>query len=169
MSTKVISLSLLGLCIVAIALGLVFMSQDRHYGLHPLTIGDQTVYVSKVDTPELRERGLSGRTGLSGDEGMLFVFPEDGIYPFWMKDMRFAIDILWIAHDGTVLYIEHNLSPDTYPQVFGSDKPARYVLELPSGYARAHNINVGDTIPVASVHTDSAGAIDSVRPIPATP
>lgn len=157
------SLALLGACVAAIAIGIVFMSQYRHYGLRTLTIGGQTLYVSIADTSELRERGLGGRTGLSADEGMFFVFQKDDIYPFWMKDMRFAIDIVWIAHDGAVIYIEHNLSPDTYPQVFASDKPARYVLELPSGYAASHQIKVGDNVVTESMH------IDSGNPIPVTP
>jgi uncharacterized protein len=132
--------------VVAIALGIVATAQYRHYGLRPLAISDQTVYVSVADTQELRERGLGGRTELSPDEGMLFVFDKEDIHPFWMKDMRFSIDILWLANDGTVIYIERDVSPDTYPQVFSSDKPARYVLELPVGYSAAHHIKVGDRV-----------------------
>jgi uncharacterized protein len=146
MSSRKISLVVLGLVLVAIALGIVSTAQHRHYGLRPLAIGEQTVFVSVADTPEMRERGLGGRTGLSADEGMLFIFDKEDIHPFWMKDMRFSIDILWLANDGTVIYIERDVSPDTYPQVFSSDKPARYVLELPVGYSAAHHIKVGDKV-----------------------
>jgi len=77
---------------------------------------------------------------------MLFVFPEDGKYAFWMKDMRFSIDILWLSADGRVVYMALNVSPDTYPQVFRPDVPARYVLELPAGYAKAHAVRIGDIV-----------------------
>src|SRR3989338_5701660 len=59
-------------------------------------IGDQAVRVTVADTPESRERGLSGRDGLASDEGMLFVFQNDGYHTFWMKDMLFSIDIIWL-------------------------------------------------------------------------
>lgn len=104
----------------------------------------QTVRVSVADTGSTRGQGLSGRAGLAADEGMLFVFPEDGEYAFWMKDMLFSIDILWLSANGEVVYMAQNISPDTYPQSFRSDVPARYVLELPAGYAGAHGVSVGD-------------------------
>ncbi|MDO8575927.1 MAG: DUF192 domain-containing protein, partial [bacterium] len=83
---------------------------------------------------------------LAADEGMLFVSPEDGGHAFWMKDMLFPIDILWISADGRVVYMAENVSPDTYPQSFRPDAPARYVLELPAGYAGAHGVSVGDVV-----------------------
>lgn len=53
-----------------------------------------------VDNEEARMKGLSGRDNLADDEGMFFVFEKSDIYPFWMKDMKFAIDIIWIMEDG---------------------------------------------------------------------
>ena len=63
------------------------------------------VCASVADTPEARQQGLSGRAGLGESEGMLFVFPKDGEYAFWMKDMRFSIDILWLSGNGTIVYM----------------------------------------------------------------
>ena len=111
-----------------------------------LQLGGQTIHISVAASESVRQQGLSGRTGLAADEGMLFVFPEDGKYAFWMKDMRFSIDILWLSADGRVVYMALNVSPDTYPQVFRPDVPARYVLELPAGYAKAHAVRVGDIV-----------------------
>ncbi len=106
----------------------------------------EAIRVEVADTESTRERGLSGRSGLAADEGMLFIFPDDGEYPFWMKDMLFSIDMVWISADGKVVYMALNVSPDTYPQVFRPEVPARYVLELPSGYAREHGIRIGDIV-----------------------
>lgn len=111
--------------------------------LQRITIGGHSVRVTIVDTDAARERGLGGRTGLAPDEGMLFVFPQDGTYRFWMKDMSFPIDILWLDAEGNVLYIQPNLAPDSYPNTYGPTTPARYVLELSANYAAEHGITVG--------------------------
>ena len=109
-----------------------------------LSLEGNTIAVSIADTEEERELGLSGRPGLAPGSGMLFIFPEVGKYAFWMKDMRFSIDILWLANDGRVIYIKENVSPNTFPASFAPSSPARYVLELPAGYVQTHNITVGD-------------------------
>lgn len=114
--------------------------------LPAIQLKGQTVRVSVADTETERQQGLSGRTGLATDEGMLFVFPQDGEHAFWMKDMRFSIDILWISASGEVVYMAENVSPGTYPKSFRSDVPARYVLELPAGYAEAHAVEIGDRV-----------------------
>ena len=102
--------------------------------------------VTIADTPAAQESGLGGKSGLSPDEGMLFVFPKDGEYGFWMKDMRFAIDIIWLSADGTVVYIEKNVSPSTYPDVFKPREVARYVLELPAGYTDVYTVRPGSRL-----------------------
>ncbi|MDP2648937.1 MAG: DUF192 domain-containing protein [bacterium] len=106
----------------------------------------QTVRVAIADTDSSRARGLGGRENLARDEGMLFVFPESGIYGFWMKDMNFAIDILWLSSDGRIVYMVQNVSPDTYPQDFTPEEEARYVLELPAGWASEYNVEMGDHV-----------------------
>ena len=109
-------------------------------------IHEQTVRVYVADTEEERQKGLGGFAGLESGQGMLFVFPADGEYGFWMKDMRFAIDIIWIAADKTVVDMAENVSPDTYPNVFSPSEPARFVLELPAGAAKAYGLSIGDKI-----------------------
>jgi len=106
----------------------------------------QTIQVTIAETPEERGRGLSGRAGLAEDEGMLFVFSEDGRYSFWMKDMLFSIDIIWIAKDGTIVDIARNISPDTYPTSFAPKAPARYVLELKAGWLDENGVAIGDVV-----------------------
>lgn len=98
------------------------------------------------DTAAQREQGLSGRTDVPGNYGMLFVFPEKGIQGFWMKDMHVSIDIIWLSEDGTILGIEDSVSPDTYPTVFSSPEPVRYVLETRAGEARAKGWSIGTRI-----------------------
>lgn len=105
-----------------------------------------------VDTPEARERGLSGRERIPDGYGMLFVFPEKDTYGFWMKDMLVSIDIIWLSDNGTVLGIERSVSPATYPTVFYPPEPVRYVLEVGAGYARERSWEVGSVIDLPSLN-----------------
>jgi uncharacterized membrane protein (UPF0127 family) len=63
-----------------------------------------------------------------------------------MKDMRFPIDMLWLDANGRVVTLRGSVSPDTYPAVFSATEPARFVLELPAGYADRHSISLGERL-----------------------
>ena len=112
-----------------------------------LTIGSTTVQAEVEDTDASREQGLSGRTSLADGTGMLFVFDTPGKYGFWMKDMNFSIDMLFVDASGTIVTIAPNASPAGYhldpPQVFYPASDVQYVLEVPAGFAAAHNVKVG--------------------------
>lgn len=71
---------------------------------------DELLRVEVVNTEASVTQGLSGRTGLSDIDGMLFVFDESAIRTFWMKEMLFAIDIIWL-NEGKVIWIESNVQP----------------------------------------------------------
>ena len=114
-----------------------------------IQMGETTVMAEVADTLALQTRGLSGRTSLGEGEGMLFIFDQEGTHGIWMKDMHFAIDIVWAAGDGTIITIEENISTDTYPQVFyAREQRARYVLEVPAGFVGQTGVAVGDKIVV---------------------
>ena len=65
---------------------------------------------------------------------------------FWMKDMKFSIDIIWIDENMSVIHIEKSLSPDTYPKVYYPESPAKYVLEVSAGQADSLGLKIGDKI-----------------------
>jgi uncharacterized membrane protein (UPF0127 family) len=104
------------------------------------------IYADISDNDCKRELGLSGRSELAGSEGMIFVFEKVGKYGFWMKDMKFPIDIIWITEDFFVSGIVGNFSPEDYPKVLGNNYLAKYVLEVPTGFAEKNNIKAGDKI-----------------------
>ncbi len=113
---------------------------------HTVFLDETPVRAAIADTPALREHGLSGSAPLKSDEGMLFVFENDGRYSFWMKDMLFPIDMVWIASDGHVVHIEKSVSPDTYPQTITPGSLARYVLGLSAGFSDMPNSKVGSSV-----------------------
>ncbi len=98
-----------------------------------IRVGDKTILVEIADTPEERAQGLSGRAGLPAGHGVLFVFDSHGLYGFWMKEMNFSIDIIWLSEEFQVIDIARSVSPNTFPHVFYPPRPVKYVLETNPG------------------------------------
>ena len=106
-------------------------------------------------TPERQQRGLMYRSSLADDEGMLFVYDLPGRYSFWMKNMRFSLDIIWITDALEVGQIMRHVPP--CPAVgrcspFAPREPVQFVLEVPAGFADEHNISEGDTVTIVNSH-----------------
>jgi len=110
--------------------------------------GGQEVIAELALTDEERQRGLMFREGIQEDQAMLFVFEEEGIHSFWMKNMRFPIDILWLDKEKRVVHIEPDVPPcprDPCPS-YASPRAAHYVLELQSGWAQRHGLHLYDRL-----------------------
>lgn len=102
--------------------------------------------VEVANTKASRELGLSGRKSMSDEEGLLFVFDEPGRYGFWMKDMTFALDLVWINEDGIVVSLEREVATSTYPKVFMNQSGASYVLEINAGQAQKFGLYLGSKV-----------------------
>lgn len=124
----------------------VMTPSSRHAVAATLMIRDVPFSVEVADTPARQAQGLSGRPTLGEREGLLFVFPQAGVYNFWMKDMLFPIDIIWIGEDRRVVDLTEDARPESYPKTFASRVPARYVLEVPAGTVRRENFVIGDPV-----------------------
>ncbi|MEX0881334.1 MAG: DUF192 domain-containing protein [Candidatus Saccharimonadales bacterium] len=111
-----------------------------------VTISSAQIKAEVVQSPAEREKGLSGRRCIEPDKGMLFVFDKPGQYPFWMKDMKFPIDIVWIDASHTVVGLDIDVAPSTYPDAFVSEKPAQYVLELQANRSKDLKIGLGTPV-----------------------
>ena len=109
------------------------------------------IKVEIADTEKERERGLSFKKNINDGEGMFFIFKEKGNYPFWMKDMNFPIDIIWIGEDLRVVYIEKNAKPESYPESFIPTADSKYVLEIVSGFSEKNNLKAGDKVEFLSI------------------
>ncbi|MDD5347336.1 MAG: DUF192 domain-containing protein [Candidatus Omnitrophica bacterium] len=105
------------------------------------------IQVERVDTPELRARGLMFRDSLGKDEGMLFVFDEEAIYGFWMKNMKIPLDMIWLDGNKRVVDIKTRVPAcSTVPcPSYIPRSPALYVLEVNAGFVDSHRIRIGDT------------------------
>lgn len=156
--------TIISLCIVlgALVISIAYYEWDMHsiaqsvtpghalsdslYKTKEVTIRNTTIHALVADSAPLQSLGLGGRDGLEVGQGMLFIFAQSGIYPFWMKDMHFAIDIIWISADKKIVYMAQDITPSTYPSTFGPSSPVRYVLEVPANFAVHNNFQIGDTV-----------------------
>lgn len=104
-------------------------------------------------TVEEHGQGLSGRQSLNEGAGMLFVFEPEQNVSFWMHDMRFSLDMIFIR-DSRVIAIERNvpvpnepIDPDKLPR-YSPNQPVSHVLEVNAG--EATGIKIGDTVNIRS-------------------
>jgi uncharacterized membrane protein (UPF0127 family) len=111
-----------------------------------ISAGVNSINAELAKTDEQKSTGLGGRSCIGANQGMLFVFKESASYSFWMKDMKFPIDIIWINENKTVNKVIAGLAPSTYPKAYNNTQPAKYVLEIRSGSARQLNITEGTTL-----------------------
>ncbi len=150
---KIIFGCILGAIIVSIGINMATQQhKENNTGVansgleeNALTVGAAVLQVEIAQTAEQKITGLSHRPSLAEGRGMLFIFDTDDTHGIWMKDMRFPIDIIWIDAAMKVVHIEKSVAPNTYPEVFTSPTPARYVLEVPAGYTKGR-IHIGDTV-----------------------
>jgi uncharacterized membrane protein (UPF0127 family) len=113
---------------------------------HRIKIGETCFTVAIADEPQEQLRGLGGWPGLKPDEGMLFIFRRPAPYGIWMKDMLFAIDILWIGMNRRVTDIAQNVSPESYPELMHPKHPAKFVLEVMAGTVANQGLRIGDVL-----------------------
>ncbi len=136
----------------AIVSVLMVLSAFRACGFaQPLTVNvfvrDQSVTAEIADTADARATGLMNRDSLAPGRGMLFVFPYEAKHAFWMMNVRFPIDMIWIDRNHRIVHIEHSAAacsgacPSYEPQA-----AAAYVLEVPAGFCACNDVAVGDTV-----------------------
>jgi hypothetical protein len=120
-----------------------------------ITVGNKPISVEIADTDSKRQKGLGQRDSLGQDQGMLFVFDQKDVAPsFWMKDMRFPLDIIWID-DNLIVKIDKNIpnpssgTQDNQLTFYSPNQLIDYVLEVNSGFADKNTIKIGDAIDIS--------------------
>lgn len=121
-------------------------NKDVNATLHS-SVDLRILHLEFVRSSEAREQGLSGRDKLQKNQAMVFDFRDnaDGRC-FWMKDMNFSIDIIWLNDEHKVVKVVESASPDSYPESFCSTSKPTYVVELVAGQARVLQIREGKTV-----------------------
>jgi len=115
-------------------------------------INSQECDLDIEDTDEERMKGLSDRDNLNEDAGMLFVFEKKDRYSFWMKNVKFPLDIIFID-DNKIVDMYKNVpaqaDKDTASlPLYTSKAPANYVLEIKGGLADEYEFKIGDTVEI---------------------
>ncbi len=140
--------------IVSVVTSLLFYLSYKNKKVTPLPtvkINNLEIPVIVADTPEKKGQGLSGTSLLDSDKGMLFIFRDKSQPSFWMIDMNYPLDLVWIS-DNKVAAIDANV-PNPKPGTPASELPLYtppvgidYVLEVNAGFTEKHGIKVGDTV-----------------------
>lgn len=100
-----------------------------------------------ADTGPLREKGLMFREGLKDDEAMLFVFDQVCLPSFWMKNVKFPLDIIWIDSDKKIVGIKEEAPVcEQGCEVYPPAKECKFALEVNAGFVRKNNLKIGDSV-----------------------
>ncbi len=104
--------------------------------------------IELAQTNEELSNGLMFRKSLDKNSGMLFIFPEEDFYRFWMKNTLIPLDIIWINSDKEIVFIKHNAQPclEKNCEIFTPNKKVKYVLEINSGIAEEIGLEIGDEV-----------------------
>jgi uncharacterized membrane protein (UPF0127 family) len=129
---------------VGIGYYLTILRQAQN-GEQSRTVKGKVVKIELAETEEVRQRGLQHRTSLPPDSGMLFVYPEENILSFWMKDTPLPLSIAFIKSDGTILEI-YDMQPNNDKDIISSSAPVQYALEMIQGWFNQSQIKAGDTV-----------------------
>jgi uncharacterized membrane protein (UPF0127 family) len=119
--------------------------KDRY--LHAkVVVNGYEMSVDLAITQYQREQGLAVKNHLNENEGMLFVFEQPSRQGFWMKGMKFPIDIIWLDNNDTVVHIEQNLQPCASIlscPVYTPHSDSLNVLETVAGFSQKHGVKIG--------------------------
>jgi len=107
-----------------------------------------SVEVEIADSNAEKVKGLSGHVQLGPEEGMLFLYEKETTPGFWMKDMGFVIDIIWINDDLVISLNEYLPPEDPVKTLYYPEAPVDRVLEVPSGFIEEHGVMVGDRLDI---------------------
>lgn len=129
--------------------GVESIPNDRYLQAKVIVNDDFELTAYMAVTNDQQVKGLSVKDHLKENEGMLFVYEQPTRQAFWMKDMKFPIDIIWLDNARKVIHIEHSLEPcpsDIDCPKFIPSAAALYVLETIAGFSNRHDVKIGTQI-----------------------
>lgn len=114
-----------------------------------IQVGAVHVTAEIADTEEKQMQGLMFRESLTGNNGMLFVFPNEEPRSFWMKNTIIDLSIAYISAKKVIIDIQEMKATslmEVEPPAYPSNGPAMYALEMPKNWFEKNKIKVGDKI-----------------------
>ena len=145
---KIIKIVILGVVVLVILLSLLLLL-PRDNSLSRACFKEECFEVEIADSPDEQERGLMFYESLKKNKGMLFVFEEEGDYPFWMMNTLIPLDIIWINSSREIVFISENAQPcGEICEPIDPKQNAKYVLEINGGLVGEKNIKVGDKLSI---------------------
>lgn len=146
MEKKKITIIMIVLIMLFIAVYFIYINKDNKKE-NKVCIKNKCIQVEVADNTFLREKGLMYRTSLCDDCGMLFIFPAEGKYGFWMKNTKIPLDIIWISKDKKIVnIIKAEPCVNEICQGYYPEKDSLYVLEVNSGFSRENQLKLGDDV-----------------------
>jgi uncharacterized membrane protein (UPF0127 family) len=144
---KIVLMAIIIVLAVVILTLATYSNLARHRSV--VVINGQRITVELANTPEMQTRGLSGRWFLGKNRGMLFVFNDYSRRSFWMKDMNFPLDIIWIRN-GIIIDLSKNLPPEGEKpaKIYQPIDPVNDVLEVQAGFADQNGLKIGDKVEI---------------------
>jgi uncharacterized membrane protein (UPF0127 family) len=119
------------------------LTNSSSYRQVKITVNGIELIADIAATSDQKSKGLGVKDSLKDNEAMLFPFSEVGEHTFWMKGMKFPIDIIWLDDDKQVVHVEHSLEPcvpNSFCQTYTPREDSLYVLETVAGFAQKYNV-----------------------------
>lgn len=135
---------------LSLALGTPAHSAAVHFKREKIEVGSKKITIEIAETPAQHEYGLMNRQTLKPDEGMLFVFPEERILGFWMKNTFVDLSIGFFNAQKVLVDIQEMKAVSSIMAAdvptYHSASPAKYALEMNKGWFSRNKIKVGDKL-----------------------
>ncbi len=130
-----------------IILLIIFLFKKSPVKYANVKIGKTEIKAEIADNMITRTKGLMFRKTLPDNEGMLFIFDEENYQTFWMMNMSFPIDIIWINKEKKVVDITKNAQPcKLICSTYRPKEKAMYVLEVNSNFTEEHGVKIGSSL-----------------------
>jgi hypothetical protein len=122
------------------------LARNPKFKKKEIIIGKKKMTAFLADTPRKMTVGLMFRNSIKTNECMIFVFPDDGPHPIWMRNMKFPIDIVWYDRDKRVVDVVEAARPAGRFEFssYRSKEPSRYVIEFNAGFVKKNRIKIND-------------------------
>lgn len=116
-----------------------------------IQINETKLKIEVADTELEREEGLMNRTSMPQDQGMIFIFDSEQVITFWMKNTLIPLDIIFINSNGEIVNIAKNTKVNQTTELYSSERPMLYAIEVNAGWTTSNNVKIGDIVDLSNI------------------